>query len=109
MSKRLLDFDPETGVATYHEYDHQTKTTYIETVQDTSPILERNRALAKEEDYKRLGIKHEWWHVASIPIGVQHAWLKEGINIYQKDHWPAVRRKLQDPDWQYLRTSTGRL
>lgn len=109
-NKRLLDHDPDTGVSTFHAYDHDTDTTYIETVQDVAPILRRNRALANEDDYKKEGIKNEWLHIASIPIGVQHQWLKQyGVDIYKKDHWPRVKRLLMDPDWRYLRTSLGGL
>lgn len=107
--KRLLDYDPFTGVSTYHEYDPMTDRTYIETVQDVEPFLENNKRLQNDTDYSRKGIKREWWHAATIPISVQYQWMKEGIDVMNKDHWPAVKRKLQDPEWRYLKTTTGRL
>lgn len=109
MSKRLLDYDPLTRVSTYHAYDAQTDMTWIEEVQDVEPYLERNKALQTPE-YSKQGIKNEWWHVATIPVGIQYKWLREdGINIFNKAHWPAVKRKLMDPDYRYLRTGMGRL
>jgi hypothetical protein len=37
-------------------------------------------------------------------------WLQRyGVDVYRREHWPAVRRLLNDPDWRYLRTSTRRL
>lgn len=110
MNRRLLDHDPESRISTWHSYDEHTDTTYIETVQDVEPWLEANKQLQNDEEYKRRGIKNEWYHVASIPIGVQYKWLKEkGVDIYNKDHWPAVRRLLNDPEYRYLRTSTGKV
>lgn len=116
--RRLLDFDRETGVATYHTYDHHEKTSTIETVQDVAPILEHNRKRMSHDTGGALGlssrskkqIKAGWWHVASIPIGVQYKWLNDfGVDIHNKDHAPAVKKLLNDPDWSYLRTNPGRL
>lgn len=110
MNKRVLDHDAEAGVTTYHAYDDATDTTYIETVQNVAPFLERNRRLRNDPDYKRRGIKNEWMHFASIPISVQYQWLKEfGVDTLNRDHWPKVKRLLQDPEWSYLRTTTGGL
>ena len=110
MSRRLLDYDPLTGVTTYHHYDEMSDTTAIETVQDVTPTLEVNKAMANDDDYKRHGIKQSWWHVASIPVVVQEKWLREdGVNVFNPDHWPAVKRKLNDIEYRYLRTATGRV
>lgn len=116
--RRLLDFDPATGVETWHTYDHHTRETTIETVQDVKPYLEINKAQLNRDaggaaglnDTSRRQIADSWWHVARIPIGVQYKWLKEeGIDIHNKDHWPRVRAKLNDPEWKYLRTNPGRV
>lgn len=108
MAKRLLDFDSLTGVATYHHYDHHTKQTIIEEVQDVSPFIERNKQ-AQINDTKQ-GIKENWWHVASIPIGVQYQWMKEhGVNIWDKNHKKAMFKLLNDPDYRYLKTTTGKI
>lgn len=108
MARRLLDYDHFTGTATYHHYDHQSKQTIIETVHDCSPVLERNKILTNKDDAKKQ-IKNNWWHVASIPIGVQHKWLVDhGVNIFKKDHWGKVKKLLKDPDYKYLKTTTGK-
>ena len=109
MSRRLLDYDPWTGIYTYHHYDDETKMTYIEETQDAEPWLELNKRRQNDKDYSKKGIKESWWHVATIPTGVQYQWLREGINIYDKDHWPAVRRKLNDINWRHLRTTSGKI
>ena len=37
-------------------------------------------------------------------------WKEErGIDVFNRDHWPAVKKLLRDPEWRYLRTSPGRI
>lgn len=107
--KRLLEHDPLTGITQYHYYDPLTKETTIETIQDVEPILEMNRSLQNDNDYSKSGMKNEFWHAARIPNNVQYQWLKEGIDIFNKDHWPKVKQKLNDPEWRHLRTSLGKV
>ena len=109
MGKRYLDTDPLTGIKSYHDYDHSTGVMHIQKVQDVEPILERNKALANT-NHSELGRKRSWWHCATVPNVVIEKWLsEEGINFYKKDHWPAVKRKLNDPEWRYLRTGSGKV
>lgn len=106
--KRLLDYDPLTGVTQYFLYDPVTGEWGVESVQDVESILEVNKKLQNEEGYTRHGIKNDFWHVAQIPVVVQEKWLREeGIDIYNKDHWPKVKAKLNDPDYRYLKTTRG--
>lgn len=116
MAKRILDVDPVSGVVVYHDYDPLTDKTIIGEYQDAAPWIEFNKAIQNLGDtpggrlnaYSQRGIKEEWWHVARIPDGVALQWLKDyGVNIHNRDHWPRVRRLLNDPDWRYLRTGTG--
>ena len=50
-------------------------------------------------------------HVAEIPLGVVEQWMKEGINIYSPDPdmQKAFRKKLNSPEYAYLRTFPGRI
>ena len=106
---RLLDYDPTTGISTYHDYDPLTDETFIHYEQDVERIIEFNKALQNDTDYSKQGIKKEWWHIAQIPIILQLKWLnEEGIDVYNKNHWPRVMQKLRDPDYKYLRTTSGR-
>jgi len=107
--KRSLGKDPLTGIESFHVYDPMTDITHIEEVQDVEPILNRNKNLANT-NHSSDGIKNSWWHAATIPNIVIAKWLnEEGIDFFNKDHWPAVKRKLDDPDYRYLRTGTGKL
>jgi len=108
--KQIIDVDPLTRTTTYHHYDPMTDVTTIEEVQDVEPFLERNKRLQNDTDYSKQGIKNEWWHIASIPNTVQTKWLREhGIDVYNRDHWPRVKRLLEDPDYRYLKTTAGKL
>jgi hypothetical protein len=46
--KRLLDYDPATGLKTFHSYDEAEDKTFISYEQDVEPILDRNKAAANE-------------------------------------------------------------
>jgi hypothetical protein len=110
MSKRILDHDPYTGITTYHSYNHDTKQTLIERTQHIAPILDRNKALAADSSYRQQGMKESWWHAATIPAIVIEKWLKEeGIDVFNEDHMPKVKAKLNSSEYAYLRTSTGRI
>jgi hypothetical protein len=118
MGKRLIDLDPDSGVATYHQYDHATRETTIESVQDAAPFLRVNQAHRNRDtggggrlnSISRQQIDDGWWHVACIPIGVQYQWIRDyGVDIFNRDHQDAVKRLLNDPDWAYLRTNPGRV
>lgn len=116
--KRLLDYDANTGIQTWHDYDHHTKETVIAEVQDVAPVLEANKVARNQgnggakglNEVAQRGIKNNWWHAASVPNSVILKWKKElGVDIYNKDHLPAVKKLLNDRDWAYLRTGTGRV
>jgi hypothetical protein len=108
--KRLLDYDPMTQVAVWHDYDSVTDKTTISEVQNCRPSIERGKMLQKEEAYTRKGIKNSFQHAATIPIGVQYEWLRRyGVNIFDKNHIKRVESLLNDPEWMYLRTTTGKV
>ena len=91
---RLLEKDPLTGIERWFSYDSSTKKCSIKTLQDVTDILEWNKQQCNHmgDGYSP---SREWKRVADIPLVVQHKWLaEEGIDVYNKDHWPAVARKL---------------
>ena len=106
--KRVIDYEPMTGITTTFEYDHASGTFTVGSIQDVGPLLERNKTLQLDTDYSKKGIKKDWWHYASIPNVIIEKWLNEdGINVYNKDHTKAVYKKLNDPAYKYLKTTTG--
>jgi hypothetical protein len=108
LTKRVLDYDPYTGVTTFFDYDHATDTTVVGHEQDVSLLLDVNKAMQNDTEYSRKGIKNEWWHYASIPAIIIQKWRDEfGIDVFNKDHVKAVYKKLNDPEYRYLKTTAG--
>lgn len=108
MDKRLLSTDPVTGLMTWHSYDSQTDTTIISYSADSKPILERNKAQANNTDFSKHGIKQEFWKYAEIPVEVQLDWLiNKGVDVYNKDHTKKAFQLVNDPDYKYLKTTSG--
>ncbi len=100
MGKRLLDYDPLIGLTTFHDYDESEDRTIISYEQDVEPLLDRNKILANDAS----GPMGDMCHVASVPATIQMKWMTEhGVDMMNKDHWPGVRRLLNDPEWRYLR------
>lgn len=105
MSKRLIDYDPISRTSTYHDYDHETKKTIITETQDVTDYLERNKALAGESEYKRKGIKSDWYHYATVPNTVLvEIMRKHNIDINNKDDLPKFELVLSSNEYRYLRT-----
>jgi hypothetical protein len=81
----------------------------VETSQDVTAILERNkelRATPQKSDWGR--------HVASIPNVIMTRWLNEeyergnvNIRLFGPEMDALVERKLKDPEWAYLRTDSA--
>lgn len=112
MRRRLFDVNELTGARTYWMYDPLEDTVTLETVEDVSAGIERNKAmLAMTDEKARWG---EWSHVAWIPDTLLEQWIKDGT----LEHEPGKRsfsfrnqraalRKLDDPEFKYLRTRPG--
>ncbi|TFH50927.1 MAG: hypothetical protein E4H01_01190 [Lysobacterales bacterium] len=108
MAKRVVEYDPFTGMTTTFDYDHSTDTTTVGLEQDVSLLLDVNKVLQNDANYSKDGIKRDWWHYASIPSIIIEKWLNEdGVNVFDKDHTKAVYKKLNDPAYRYLKTTAG--
>lgn len=109
MHRRLLDHDPVTGLTEYHSYDSAADRTVIETVQDVESILERNKALQSADD-AGWSASRDLRRAARIPDIVILKWRnEEGIDVFDPDHWPAVKRKLNSSEYRWLRSAPGTL
>ncbi len=94
-----------SGLSSQTLYDAgERKFTFVR-VQDIEPYLEHNKQLRTMEQ------KGEWRHTSSIPNIILMKWLNEeidrgnkGLRLYTKEFDEIIRRKLQDPDYAYLRT-----
>jgi hypothetical protein len=106
MDKRLLDYNDITGLSTWYSIDSEG-TEILEYSADSEPVLEVNKALQNDADYSKKGIKDGWWHYGSIPAAVSMKWLiEDGIDILDPDHTPRVLKKMNEPGYRYLKTTT---
>jgi hypothetical protein len=91
---------------THVSLDRGEKLIVVESMQDVEDILERNKALRGEPQ------KSDWGrHVATIPNVILVRWLNEehvrgrnDLRLFSSEFDEVVKRKLNDPDWAYLRT-----
>lgn len=109
MAKRLLDFDPITRTKVWHDYDHSEDKTIIIEEQDCQPILDFNKRQYNDGYTRDHGMKNDMVKVGTIPMNVIMKWKNElGIDVFNKNHMPKVLKLLNDPEWRYLRTSSGK-
>lgn len=94
-------------VVTRWQYDEPTGLTVIERVQDVEPIFEVNKQLYNDGD--GYSPSRELRRVASIPMAIVEMWMQEGVNIFNPDHMPEIRRRLNDSENLFMRTAPGRL
>lgn len=74
--------------------------------QDASALLSENRAMANHND--GYSPSRELRRVARIPLHLIHQWkVEEGWDAFDPDHADRLARKLNDPDYRYLRTAEG--
>ena len=107
MAKRILDYDPLTGMTTSFDYNYETDTTFIHREQDVGVILDANHAIRNDADISRQGIKNNWWHYCQVPNIVIEKWLNEyGVDFYNKDHEKAWLQLINQPEYRYLKTTT---
>lgn len=89
--------------------DNGDGTSSVVSAQDVAPVLARNRAMANHND--GWSPSRELRRAAFIPNIIRDKWLnEEGWDAYRPDlYGERLRRKLNDPDWRYLRTAEWRM
>ena len=108
MSKILFDRDYMTGTTTWFE-DLGGNDFALHTEQDVSAILEANK-IKRNMGRKYYAASKDFWRAACIPNNVYLRWRTEfGIDFYDPDHTDRINKKLNDPDWAYLKTADIRI
>jgi hypothetical protein len=80
---------------------------HFERWQDCEPIVENNKKLQNETQ------KGDFHHIADIPNVIIEKWINEDGVSYRELMSPdgmanIVKKKLRDPDWAWLRTTSKR-
>lgn len=83
----------------------------VRRTQDTTGYLEANKAEMNEAPSWRPYADVSMRKVASIPLIVVEAWLKEGVNIFDPspEMQKKVAAKLNSNEYAHLRTYPGRV
>lgn len=103
----MKHYDNEGGIIREWTYLPDGKVE-VKSTQDVEPILKRNREYQASKNGYTPSRDLKW--VASIPLIIAEKWKKEeGIDIFNKNHREAIRKKLNDPEYSYLRTGGGKL
>jgi hypothetical protein len=106
--KKILSHDPLTGM-TQIAHMPDADTFVVETQQDSTALIEQNKALYNQTDEKaRWG--DGWTRIASIPLAVFQELNKRGIcrGFHIVDQ-KAMKAFLNDPENRHFRVRPGRV
>lgn len=110
MAERFL-YDAWGNPIRFH-FDDLTDRVTLQKTQDCEPILEDNKRLQTEGD--GYSPSRELRRVGRVPLNLISQMLQQdGISEPHYWQWPGwaqnryLRKKLQDPDYRHLRTSSG--
>ena len=97
MSRKLGDGQ------TFHFHSADGTSAIQHKSEDLTKLLDQNKRLQQEDHH----IKDELRLSARIPVTIYYEWKnKFGVDLYDKNHAPAVRRLLNSPDYRYLKTTS---
>jgi hypothetical protein len=103
--RRILEIQSDGTTEIFH-MDELTGEITIERSQDVEPVIEANKRAQTAGD--GFSPSRDLRQIAEIPMGVVELWRTVlGVDIFNRDHWPAVKRLLRDSEWRHLRTSSG--
>ena len=86
-------------------YSHPNDEMLVTRSQDVEPIIERNKMLQNEGPDRRAFFRHH----ASVPLVVVEQWLSQGVNVFNKNDYPKVKKLLNSAEYKYLKTVTGKI
>ena len=107
MSEHAPLLTTEAGISHHIHFDDDG-TMITSAVQDTTAILDRNKAMATHND--GYTPSREMRRVASLPLILVYKWLhEEGWDAFNPKHADRLARKLNSNEFAYLRTAPGRV
>lgn len=82
----------------------------IHEVQDVSEIKKVNQMWRAENGSGTSSFwkGRQYVRVASIPLKLIDQWAQHGINFYDQNDWPIIKRLLNSSEFEDLRTAPGR-
>jgi len=105
MSRRLIDFNRETGVAHWWLEDGEGNWAQ-QSCQHTEALIDLNREA--QNHCHPDNAARDMRMVARIPLIVIAKWRNElGVDYWNPDHQDKVDALLNSADWRWLRTDGG--
>ncbi len=105
--RRLLDYNPLSGVRTYFHYDpteHKDPAKrswgFEYEFDSVKPELEASKALQNDDDHWKEGVKNDMVHYAHVPDSILLKWYAMGVDINNEKELFAMVNK---PEWRYLK------
>lgn len=96
-----------SDISTHFHQDSDGSLT-VERVQDVEPILEMNKAL-QNWSQKTTSFRH----IGTVPNVILEKWINEEgapiLSMGSREFGEFIRRKLNDPDYRWLKTTDGRI
>lgn len=99
----LFDFDPETGMREYFDYDPINDEVRITTTQDVSAFLDQMKAI-RDSGFSDQKGKEEWRWYCSIPPVVELELKKKGLDLHNRDHMKAILKEI-NANYPYLKAT----
>ena len=101
MAKRILDYNPLTGMTVGFDFDHANDQIVITHSQDASAVIEDNKWALLDLDAHKQAAKDEWAHYAKIPeIVILEIKAKYGVDFFNPDHFKRFMSILNSPDYK---------
>lgn len=102
--------DGPQALRVFTDTEHGREKVIVHAVQDVSEIKRVNEMtrIANGSGTSSLWGKRHYVKIASIPLAVIDQWWQKGIKFTDPDSWPAIKKMLNDSEYEGLRTAPGR-
>jgi hypothetical protein len=103
--KKPLPTNPVTGASEEFIYDETEDKAYIQQTTDVGNVLEHNK---REQNDGTGGWSPDksFRKVGTIPLSIIEKWKEMyGVDVFNKNHAPAVKRLLNSNEWKFLRSA----
>lgn len=108
MNWKPLDFNPVTKVRSWFAPDRDNKRNVIRYEQDVEPILDANQETMNNGHRGWVDAGKTLKLVARVPIVLLYQWAQEtGTKVGTPEFQEVMRIRLNDPDYQKVRTCPG--
>lgn len=100
----LFDYNEDTGLKTFFDYDPIKDQAFLTYEQDVSHFLDRMNALRNNPEISAKGIKEDWWYYASIPEVVEIELMKKGLYLHNKHQTKEILKEINS-NYPHLRAT----